>query len=367
MSRPAAPLRAIGSLQRGPGARWSRKRKFRLARTGVILLTLILVFTWLTKSCGDDSEVATDDSTTTTAAPTTTAPPNLTLAAAQAPKGLPSAHSDAPAVTNGLPGQAGSPILILGGVDKSKSSKTAVWAYDPATGSTTSAGVLKKATHSSAAALVGDAVLLFGGSVGPRPLPDVQRYDPATQKTTIIGQMPTKRSEFGAVVDPEGPMVYLVGGFDGADPTNDILATLDGTTFQKVATLAEPVRHPAVVLSGSTIWVFGGEWDDVSSASIQKIDILTGQTEVFGKMQTPISHAMGFTIEDEIFLAGGRVAGGRSNEVRRFDPETGAFTVVTTLPSNLSDSSVATSGRTAYLFGGLAPTATNKIVTIAAT
>jgi hypothetical protein len=83
-------------------------------------------------------------------------------------------------------------------------------------------------------------------------------------------------------------------------------------------------------------------------------------------MAVPISHAMAFTLDDEIFLAGGRVGGGRSNEVRRFDPATGTFTVVAMLPSNVSDASVATSGLTAYLFGGLTPNATKQIVTIAA-
>jgi hypothetical protein len=274
--RTTMPLRPIGSLGRRPGARFSRRRKMRLARSGAILLTLVLVISWIARSCGDDEEVATSDATTTTVAPTTTTAPLLNLIAAPAAKGLPGPHSDAPAVTDGAT------ILILGGVDKAKSSKTAVWAYDPATGTTTTAGALKKAAHSSAAAMLGEAALVFGGSVGPRPLADVQRYDPVAKTTTIVGQMPTKRSEFGAVVDPEGPMIYLVGGFDGAEPTNDVLATLDGTSFQKVATLAEPVRNPAVVLSGSTVWVFGGEWDDLATASIQKVDIKTGTAEVFG-------------------------------------------------------------------------------------
>ena len=70
--RTTMPLRPIGSSGRRPGPRFSRRRKLRLARTAAILLTLILLISWLAQSCGDDGEVATDDATTTTAAVTTT-------------------------------------------------------------------------------------------------------------------------------------------------------------------------------------------------------------------------------------------------------------------------------------------------------
>ena len=70
---------------------------------------------------------------------------------------------------------------------------------------------------------------------------------------------------------------------------------------------------------------------------------------------------MAFVIEDTVFLAGGRVGGGRSNEIRRFDPRTATFAAAGTLASNLSDASVAVVGSSAYLFGGLAPLATSQI------
>ena len=64
--------------------------------------------------------------------------------------------------------------------------------------------------------------------------------------------------------------------------------------------------------------------------------------------------------------AGGRTPDGRSNQIYRVDPITGAVTAAGTLPEERSDSTVAVSGTTAYLFGGLTPTPTDSIVAITA-
>ncbi len=356
--RSSYPLRPVGGIPPG----WSRRRKLRLARTGAILLTLIIVIWALAQSCGSDD--VTTSSTTTTAkvaqkATTTTTPP-LGLTVARAPKGLPAPHYDAPSIT------VDSKILIMGGLDKNRSSKTAVWSFDPATGATTAAGTLAKAAHGAGGAAIGGKVLVYGGSVGTTAFSDIQQFDPATRRSTLAGKMPQARTEFTAVTDPTGPMTYLVGGWDGKQPTDEVLSTLDGTTFQPVASLPEPVIDPAVVLAGDIIWVFGGTWNNVASSSIQKIDVKAGNAQVVGKMAAPITNAMAFAIDGVVFLAGGKVNGTRSADVSRFDPTTSTLTPIAKLPTPLSDSTVAVQGRTAYLFGGLAPNVTNQIVTLTA-
>jgi hypothetical protein len=354
--RSSYPIRPLGGAPR-----WSRRRKLRLARTGAILLTLIIVIWALAQSCGS-GDVATSSSTTTTAKPkvtTTTAAP-LGLTVVRAPRGLPAPHYDAPSI------DVDSNVLIMGGLDRNRSSKTAVWSYDPATGVTTTAGTLAKATHGSGAATVGGKLFVFGGSVGTTAFSDIQQFDPATRRSSLVGKLPEARTEFTAVTDPTAPMTYLVGGWDGHQPTDEVLSTLDGTTFQPVASLPEPVIDPAVVLNGDTIWVFGGTWNNVASASIQKIDIKAGNAQLVAKMAAPITDAMAFAVDGVVFLAGGKVNGARSSTVSRFDPSTLALTPIAKLPTPLSTATVAVQGHVAYLFGGLAPNVTNQIVTLTA-
>jgi hypothetical protein len=354
--RSPSPIRPLGWTP----PRWSRRRKLRLARSGAILLTLLIVIWALARSCGSDEVTTTSSTSTTTPRATSTTTPPLSLTVARAPKGLPAPHYDAPAV------DLDSKILIMGGLDKNRSSKTAVWSYDPTTGVTSPAGTLAKATHGAGAAAIGGKVFVYGGSVGTTAFSDIQQFDPATRRSTLVGKLPQARTEFTAVTDPTGPMTYLVGGWDGKQPTDEVLSTLDGTTFQPVASLPEPVINPAVVLAGDTIWVFGGTWNNVASASIQKIDIKGGSAQVVGKMGSPITNAMAFAVDGVVFLAGGKVNGTRSSDVSRFDITSATLTPIAKLPSPLSDSTVATQDRGAYLFGGLAPTVTNQIVTLAA-
>jgi hypothetical protein len=314
----------------------------------------------LAQSCGSGDESTSSTTTTTRPKVTTTTTPPLGLTVARAPKGLPAPHYDAPAV------DVGSSVLIMGGLDKNRSSKTAVWSYDPATGVTTAAGTLAKAAHGAGAAAVNGKVFVYGGSVGTTAFSDIQQFDATTKRSTLVGKLPQARAEFTAVTDPTGPMTYLVGGWDGHQPTDEVLSTLDGTTFQPVASLPEPVIDPAVVLAGDTIWVFGGTWNNVASSSIQKIDVKAGNAQVVGKMAAPITNAMAFAVDGVVFLAGGKVNGTRSASVSRFDPSASTLTPIANLPTPLSDSSVAVQGRTAYLFGGLAPNVTNQIVTLTA-
>ena len=236
-------------------------------------------------------------------------------------------------------------MLILGGVDKAKSSKTAVWSYDPATGVTSKAGILKKAMHSSAAAMLGDAALRLRRQRRPAAARRRAAVRPTKKTTTIIGQMPTKRSEFSAVVDGEGPMAYLVGGFDGKDPTNDVIATLDGTTFQKVGDAAR---------AGAQRRGRAQRVDDLGVR--RRVGRRRHRVDPEGRhrrraprrcsgrcrRRSPTRWPSHSTTRSSSPGAASPAVGPTS--CRRFDPATGALTVVTTLPSNVSDASAATSG-----------------------
>lgn len=320
-------------------------------------LTLIILIAIAVSRCGSDDRPVTTGTTTTSekakATTTTAAPLNYTATVLN--KKLPSAHYQAQAV------DVGGRVLVLGGLSKSKSSTNVVWSFDPATGVTTQTGSLTSTLNNSAVAAFGDTAFVFGGATPKGPVDTIQSYGVSDKAAAAVGNLPGPRTDAVAVRDPATSAVYLVGGWDGTNPTNDVLMSTDGVTFTPVVALAEPVRFASAAITDGVLWVFGGEWNDVASASIQRIDLAKREAEVVAQMPEAVSHAMGFVVDNSIFLAGGRVAAGRSNQIRRFDPETFTFTDAGKLGANLSDAAVAVIDRTVYLLGGLAPLPTNQI------
>jgi N-acetylneuraminic acid mutarotase len=162
-----------------------------------------------------------------------------------------------------------------------------------------------------------------------------------------------------------GFQVFIVGGFDGSSPTNDVLATVDGLSFRTVAQLAAPVRYPAAGVAGTTLYVFGGEWNGTFSAAIQAIDLRTGRTRIAGQLPRGLAHAAAVEVGGQIYLAGGRTADGYQDAILAFDPLTAHVRVAGRLPVAESDAAAASFGTGAYLFGGEQPAAMSSIVGLA--
>jgi hypothetical protein len=294
-------------------------------------------------------------STTTTARSTTTTTLPITLTTKVLPHTLPAAHYEGSAVT------VGGKITMLGGLSSAKSSTNVVWSFDPTTGLTTSTGTLSASVHDTAAGTLGDNAFLFGGAAPTGTLDTVQNIGPTDRKAAVVGKLPVKRSGAVGVTDSAGPTVYIVGGYDGKSPTNEVLSTIDGVTFTSVAPLAQPVVYPAAAVLGNSLWVFGGELNNTQTAVIQRIDLTKHTASVVAQMPQALSHAMAFVVNNTVFVAGGRTGTTRSNQILRFDPTTFTFTAAGTLIAHVSDAAVAVVGTSAYLFGGLAPVATGQI------
>jgi N-acetylneuraminic acid mutarotase len=325
-------------------------------------VVLIIIIWALAAKCGGSPDpVATGGSgghsTTTTLKATTTTQAPITLAAKVLPHSLPASHYDASAVT------VGGKVTILGGLSSAKSSTNIVWSFDPTTGLTTSTGTLASAVHDTAAGALGANAFVFGGAgpTAPGVYDSIQSIGPTDKKAATVGKLPTPRSSATGVTDSAGPTVYVVGGFDGTNPTNNVLSTIDGVTFTTVAALSTPVRYPAVAVLGNNLWVFGGEWNNAETAVIQRVDLTKHSSSVVAQMPMALSHAMAFVVNNTVFVAGGRTGTSRSNQILRFDPNTFTFTPAGTLVAHVSDAAVAVVGSSAYLFGGLAPVATAQV------
>jgi outer membrane protein assembly factor BamB len=300
----------------------------------VCVLLVVVVYAW--------PSGATHHGATPRSRPQSPArPAAVRIDASLSPALLPEPRSRAVAVP------VGSSLYVAGGIGAQQATMPDVFLFSSPSTVTTTAP-LAVATHDAAAAAIGGRVLVFGG--GAQAVNDVVQQSTGGGAFTIIGHLPAPRADFGAVT--LGDTAYLVGGYDGTSPAQDVLATTDGTSFRTIARLATPVRYPALAARGQTIYVFGGEWNGVASSAVQAIDTATGQASNVGTLPSARTQASAFTLDGALYLAGGLDGGIPSADILRFDPTTGRFASVGSLPNPVADAASAVVGNTAYLVGG---------------
>jgi hypothetical protein len=332
----------------------------------VIGLVILAVQAWIALRSANDhpvrtvaTAVATSPGATGATAPGASTTASTVLAAAVTIRPM-TAQLRAP-VSRSVAVADGADVLIAGGLNAAKHSITNVMRFDPATGNTTALGRLAIAVHDSAGAVLTGRVVVFGGGTDTGETDVVQAFSHADRVASRIGHLPHPRSDHVAVAD--GSRALIVGGFDGSQPALDILATSDGTSFDVVAQLAQPVRYPAAAVVARTLYVFGGEWNGKVASAIQAVDLTTGATRVSGQLPGPLAHAVAVTLNGRVYLAGGRTGtAGYQNVVWAFDPTNEVVHQVGRLPSPESDASATAIGSTAYLCGGEDPATRSAIV-----
>jgi hypothetical protein len=347
-------VRKRGSVRR------RRRRQLRLLRTVLVAIVIIVVVAVMTSGGGTHHAATSGPHTTSSltggppssaAAPTTIAAP-AAFTVAHLPAVLPQAVSRASVIAQG--GQ----LVVLGGLHgRSPGTSTSqVLTIDPTSGAAVVDAPLAVATHDAAATTIGGAIVVFGGGEGTT-IDTVQQWRPSGSR--VIGHLPHARSDVvAATVDGHA---YVLGGFDGAGPSADVLETDDGISFHVAATLPVPVRYPAIAVVGSTIYLLGGQsvsgtaGNGPTVSDIQAVDLATGSATVVGQLPGALTEASAFVVRGAIFVAGGVRGGIVQRGVFRLDPTSGSLTPVATLPEARADAAVAQIGDTTYLVGGEGP------------
>jgi hypothetical protein len=247
---------------------------------------------------------------------------------------------------------SGQGFLILGGLATGDVSTSRIVTVDPATSTSQLAGRLALAVHDSAGAVLGGQAFVFGGG-SYSTVAHVQTWTSGV--ATETGSLPDSRSDLAAVTI--GATAYIAGGFDGTTMTPDVLATTDGVSFRKVATLTVPVRYPALASQGQDLWLFGGvtstsEGGTADTDAIQRVDLTTGQTTVVGHLPQAMGHATAITLDGTVFVLGGRSGTVPSSTIWRLEPSAGTVVAAGQLPNALSDAGSVVVGGAGYLVGG---------------
>lgn len=259
---------------------------------------------------------------------------------------------------------AGGKLLIAGGLLADQSSSDSVVRIDLRTGRSAAAGRLPVPVHDAASAVLGGALLVFGGGTAAS-YATVQR--PTAGGGYVYGTLPASRSDLAAVA--VGESVYLAGGHGNTGYARAVLATSDGRHFRTLGLLPVPVRYPEIAVAGGYLWVFGGLTPRGPVADVQRVNLRTGRADLAGRLPRPLEAGAAFTVDGAVYLVGGltparsdsRAASASpgmaslvtSSAVRRFSPGGWSFPVVGRLPVPVSHAGVTVAGGTAYLVGGL--------------
>lgn len=245
-------------------------------------------------------------------------------------------------------------IVLLGGLVAGDRTTAEILRFDPATGTTNTAGALAVAVHDASGAVLRGGAVVFGGGAGAS-VGAVQAWRGGT--ATVVGHLRRGRSDSAAAAI--GRTAYIVGGFDGTALDRTIEATADGVHVGTGGTLALGVRYPAVAAAAGAVWIVGGQLATTESTrtggqtdDIQRFDPATGRTVVAGHLPVPLGHASAFTLGGAVYVAGGRTGNQAVRTVWRLDPATGTVTKVGTLPVAASDMAAVVIGDTAWLIGG---------------
>ena len=358
-----------------------RRRRIR----ALVLLTVVVLFSALLATC-----------LTGGSAPSTGSPARSPASTASAPRG-PAVQAATSALVPWklanpisravlLPG-TGTELVIVGGLSAAGVSAHGVYTLDTTDGALSLVGNLTAGLHDSSGAVIGGSDYLFGGGA-PATVATVQSLPApgavagSLAAAVVVGSLPQPRSDSTAAT--VGSTTYIAGGYDGANPDPDVLATTDGRTFTAVATLPVPVRYPAVAAAGDVLYVFGGEAVTGAGAGapvdvIQAVDLRRHSAKVVGHLPLPLEAAAAVTLGAQIYLAGGDtsspvpsisasitatapsgVAGGGESSpgtssvatIWAFDAATLALVNAGQLQVPVSHSSVAVLGSTAWLVGG---------------
>jgi influenza virus NS1A-binding protein len=215
------------------------------------------------------------------------------------------------------------------------------------------------AVHDASGAVIGSNYLVFGGGAATE-VASVQQFGFSNSDHmtgSVIGNLPAKRADAASAT--VNGQVYLVGGFDGKQWLPDVVSTADGKTFATQAQLNPAVRYPAVTVLNGKLYVIGGELSpkQADATTIQQIDLQSFAVSNLSPLPVGLSHAAAATLNDTIYVFGGRAGGHAIDTISVLNPTTGQLQAVGHLPAPRSDMGVTVVGQTVYLLGGEGDTA----------
>lgn len=241
-------------------------------------------------------------------------------------------------------------FVLLGGLDSADVSTAGIELVGP--GSRVHEASLPVAQHDAQGARLGRRVYVFGG--GSTVEQDhILAFNLANGAVRTVGVLPRPASD--VTVAATGGTAYIVGGFDGVNWLDTILAWRPGSRVRVVGHVPVGLRYAAATAVDGQILIMGGSTTTVASTAIYRFDPATGHTRQIGRLPQPTTHAAAATVGSFAYLVGGRGNSDNAQTAKVFsiDPRNGRVRLAGELPRPLSDPAVVPMGRTLLVAGGL--------------
>jgi Kelch motif/Galactose oxidase, central domain len=241
-------------------------------------------------------------------------------------------------------------VLIAGGVGRLDQSLAAAEFFDPQAGKFQVAGVLSDGRAGSAAALIGNQLLIAGGfsgtaiinnfslSLSGGVVPTAEIFDPVAGKFSATGAMTTARAGYTATTLPSGK-VLIAGGLDNHGNVLDTAEIYDPASgkFTLTVTAMSDRRafQTATLLPNGKVLVAGGV-TDLAGGTSNTADLFDPVSETFTQAGA-MDHARAghsatlFTagpLSGDVLIAGGGGGSGlflKDSSAEVYDSSSGQF------------------------------------------
>ena len=246
-------------------------------------------------------------------------------------------------------------FVLLGGLDAADSSSAGIELANLR--GVLGTASLPLAQHDAQGAQLDGMIYVFGGGSFSE-LDHIISFDPARGAVRTVGILPHAQSD--VAVTASGGTAYVVGGYDGVNWLDTILAWRPGSAARVVARLPVGLRYAAASTVDGQVLIIGGSTPNGASEAVYRFEPATGEVRQIGRLPQPVTHAAAATLGSFVYVVGGRGDNldSQTANVWSINPLTGAIRRAGRLPQPLSDTGVVSLGGALVVAGGLSPAGT---------
>ncbi len=211
---------------------------------------------------------------------------------------------------------------------------------------------IRTARTRSAVAIVQEQVYVIGGEVNRAPTAEVLIYEPRRDAWRDGPPKPTAVMNAGAAAISD--VIYVAGG-SGPDglPTNRLegLRTADAT-WQVLSTLPQPVVGHAVAALGEQLYVIGGRTAGGLSSAVWAFDVRSRNWRAVAPLPTPRSQLAAAVLNGRIYAVGGYDGQREYSTCEYFEPASNRWSACAPMIIPRGGLGLAQVGTSLYAVGG---------------
>jgi hypothetical protein len=121
---------------------------------------------------------------------------------------------------------------------------------------------------------------------------------------SVAGRLPRPLSDVASAT--VGSTAFVVGGFDGTNARDEILAWRPGHRVETVGKLPHPLRYAAVAALGRNLYIAGGSTPSGASHDVLAFDTVTRKLSLAARLPRPTTHAAAAPFGCCVYVIGGR-------------------------------------------------------------